>query len=99
MPWFAAMIGKVLLMIAASMVARVLVSLGLSVVTYVGISRSLDWLKDRTITAFAALPPEIYSLLVYLKVGTCISILFSAMFASMLLQGLGGDTFKKWIIN
>lgn len=99
MPWLIAMAGKMLLMIAASMVARVLVSLGLSVVTYIGIGKALDFLKTTLMGALGGLPAEVFSMLAYLKVGTCISIIFSAMFASMLLNGLSSDTFKKWIIN
>ena len=99
LPFIAASLGGVLISVAASVVGRVIAALGLSVVTYVGISQALDFLKTMMMNAIAGLPSEIFMLLAWLKVGTCISIVFSAMFASMLLNGLNSDTFKKWVLN
>lgn len=99
LPFFAASLGGVLISVAASVVGRVLAALGLSLVTYYGISQALEWLKSMMMTAMGGLPAEVFQLLAWLKVGTAISIVFSAMFASMLLNGLNSDTFKKWVIN
>lgn len=99
LPFIAASLGGVLITVAASVVGRVLAALGVSIVTFYGISQALDFLKTMMMSAMSGLPPDLFALLAMLKVGTCISIVFSAMFASMLLNGLNSDTFKKWVIN
>ena len=99
MPVFVSAIGGMLLTIAASFVGRVLASLGLSVVTFYGISNALDYLKQLIMQSLSQLPADVLQLVALMKVGTALSIVFSAMFASMLLNGLNSDTFKKWILN
>ncbi|GKS88231.1 DUF2523 domain-containing protein [Acidovorax sp. SUPP2539] len=99
MPAFIPMIGGLLLSLVAGFVGRTLASLGLSVVTYVGISKALDFLKDLIVQSLAHLPAVVVQLLALMKVGTALSIVFSAMFASMLLNGLNSDTFKRWVLN
>lgn len=99
MPAFIPMIGGMLLSLVAGLVGRVLASLGLSLVTYYGISQALDFLKDLIIQNLNQLPAVVVQFLSLMKVGTALSIVFSAMFASMLLNGLNSDTFKKWVLN
>ena len=99
MPAFIPMIGGMLLTIVASMVGRVLASLGLSVITFIGITNALDYLKQLIMQSLGALPGGVVQFLGVMKVGTALSIIFSAMFASMLLNGLQSDTFKKWVLN
>lgn len=97
MPWLAAALLTGLIDIAGSLVGRVLLALGASVVTYTGFSSTLDWLKSSALGAIANLPPEVVGMLATLKVGTCISIIFSALLARMMLNGLQGDALKKWV--
>lgn len=99
MPAFIAVILGGLIQICGSLVGRVLVALGLSVVTYSGLSVSIDFLKMQAVTAALSLPPEVVGMLSVLKVGTCISIIFSAMAARLLINGLTGDTIKKWVLR
>lgn len=99
LPIFAASIGGLLLSLVAGLVGRTLAALGLSIVTYIGMSRALDFLKDLIMQNLAQLPITVVQVLGLMKVGTALSIVFSAMFASMLLNGLGSDTFKRWVIN
>jgi len=99
MPAFIPMIGGLLLSLVAGLVGRVLASLGLSVVTYYGMSQAIDFLKDLITQNLSQLPVVVVQFLALMKVGTALSIVFSAMFASMLLNGLNSDTFKKWILN
>lgn len=99
MPAFLPMLGGLLLTLVASLVGRVLASLGLSVVTYIGISQALDFLKDLIISSMNNLPSVVVQLLSFMQVGKALSIVFSAMFASMLLNGVNSDTFKKWVLN
>lgn len=99
MPALVAVIMGALLQIVGSLVGRVLVALGLSVITYTGMSVTLTWLKSQAVTAALGLPPDVIGMLSVLKVGTCISIVFSAMLARMVVTGLSGDTFKKWVLR
>jgi hypothetical protein len=80
-----------------TLVGRVLVALGISVITYTGIAITLDALKAQAISAFSSLPPEVFGLLGILRVGQCISIVTSAIAAKLVLDGLTGDTVKKWV--
>lgn len=81
------------------MVGRVLVALGISVITYTGINATIEALKSDAIGALRALPPELYSLLAYMKVGVAISIITSAITARLVLSGLTSGTFKRWVIK
>jgi hypothetical protein len=97
MPWLVGALLSGLLQIVGSLVGRVLVSLGAAVITYSGLSASLTWLKSSAVSAALGLGPEVVGMLSVLKVGTCISIIFSAMLARLVVQGLQGDSVKKWI--
>lgn len=97
MPVFIAALGGMLINLVGTLVGRVLIALGISVVTYTGVNASLEALKMQAISSFAALPPEVYSMLAMMRVGQCISIITSAIAARMLLDGLTGDTFKRWV--
>lgn len=97
MPVFVAAIGGMLINLVGTLAGRVLIALGISVVTYTGITVTLDFLKGQAISAFSGLPVEVFSILGVLKVGQCISIVTSAIAAKLLLDGLTGDTFKRWV--
>lgn len=99
MPVIIAILLQGLLFLVRSFVGRALVALGLSVVTYTGISASIGWLKDNAIGAIGGLPAEWVNLLSYMKVGVCISILFSAMLTRLLVTGLSSDTVKRWVLK
>jgi hypothetical protein len=99
MPAFIAVLLGGLIQICGSLVGRVLVALGLSVVTYSGMAVSINYLKSQAVSAALGLPPEVVGMLSVLKVGTCISIIFSAMLARLVVTGLNGDTFKKWVLK
>ena len=97
MPWLVGALLSGLIQIVGTFVGRVLVSLGAAVVTYTGMSATLTWLKTSAVTAAMGLGPEVVGMLSVLKVGTCISIIFSAMLARLLVTGLQGDSIKKWV--
>jgi len=97
MPTFIAAIGGMLINLVGTLAGRVLIALGISVVTYTGITVTLDALKLQAIGAFMGLPPQVYGVLGILRVGQCISIVTSAIAAKLLLDGLTGDTFKRWV--
>ena len=97
MPVFVMAIGGMLINIVGTLVGRVLVALGISVITYTGSTVTLDALKAQAISAFSGLPPEVFGLLGILRVGQCISIVTSAIAAKLVIDGLTGDTMKKWM--
>lgn len=99
MPALVAVIMGALLQIVGSLVGRVLVALGLSVVTYTGMSVTLNWLKSQAVTAALGLPADVIGMLSVMKVGTSISIIFSAMLARLVVTGLSGDAVKKWVLK
>lgn len=97
MPIFVAAIGGMLINLVGTLAGRVLVALGIGVITYTGVGASLDFLKDQAVSAFSGLPAEMLSIMGLMKVGVCISIITSAITARLLLNGLSGDTFKRWV--
>lgn len=99
MPAFIGMFGGMLLSLVGGFVGRVLASLGMSLVTFYGMTQAIDFLKGLIVQNLSQLPSTVVQILALMKVGTALSIVFSAMFASLLLNGLNSDTFKKWVIN
>lgn len=97
MPVFIAALGGMLINLVGTLAGRVLVALGISVVTYTGISIALDAIKSQAISSFTALPPEMLSIITMMRVGQCISIVSSAIVARLVLNGLTGDTVKRWV--
>lgn len=97
MPIFVAALGGMLINLVGTLVGRVLVALGIAVVTYTGVNASLDALKSSALTSMMSLPPEMLAIMGLLKVGVCISIVTSATAARLLLNGLTGGTFKRWV--
>lgn len=97
MPIFIAALGGMLINLVGSLVGRVLVALGIGLVTYTGVSSSLDFLKSQAISSFASLPAEMMAIIGLMKVGVCISIVTSAITARLVLNGLTGGTFKRWV--
>ena len=96
--WFLGpVIGGVLLSIVGSLVGRVLTALGVGVIAYVGISSSIGWLKTGAVSALLALPPVVVGILSTLQVGSCVSMVFSAMLIRFTLQGMQSDTVKSWV--
>lgn len=96
---FAGVMGGVLLSLTAGFVGRVLASLGLSLITYYGVSKALDFLKSLVLSSLSGLPVDLLQILALMKVGTALTILFSCMFASMLINGLNGDSFKRLVMS
>ena len=94
--WWSALLGG-LINIAGTLAGKVLIGLGISVITYTGFSSSLDWLKGQAVASFSGLPVEIIGMLALMKVGTCISIVSSAIAVHAGLEGLLSDTVKKWV--
>ena len=88
-----------LISVTGTIVGRVLVALGVGVVTYTGVQAGIDSLLANLDSAIAGLPADILGLLGFMRVGQAMNIIISAMSARMLLNGLQGDTIKKWVLK
>lgn len=86
-----------LINIAGSIAGRVLIALGISVITYSGLTASLSWLQSGAMSAMSGLPAQVLAIMALLKVGSCISMVTSAITVRMTLQGLTNGSIKKWI--
>jgi len=99
LPRIIAAIGGVIITSMGSVFGRLLIALGLSVVTYTGLSTSLDWLKDQMLESLNNVPEQIVTLLAYMKVGTCINIIITAITVRLSMKGVSGGSVKKWVLK
>lgn len=99
MPVFIAAILSGLITVAGHIAGRVLIALGIGVVTYTGLSMTTDWLMAQAINNLQALPADLIAILGYMKVGSFINIIASAVASRMVITGLTGDTFKRWVLK
>lgn len=97
MPWIAAILLRGLMWVASSVVGQALVGLGIGVVTYTGTKVLLASYKAQAVAAFIGLGPDVLGLLGVLKVGQCISILFSALAIKAGVNGARSDVVKRFI--
>lgn len=82
---------------APTLVGQVLVSLGLAAVTYTGFDAAIGWLKSSSVTALMGLPSEVVGMLSLMRVGSCVSMIFSALVIRLALTGMAAGTFKKLV--
>ena len=99
LPVIAASVIGGLISVTGTLVGRVLVALGVGVVTYTGVQAGIDSLLANLDSAIAGVPADILGLLGFMRVGEALNIIISAMSARMLLNGLQGDTIKKWVLK
>ena len=97
MPWLGALFAGAFLNIVGSLVGRVLSALAIGVVAYTGLNASMTWLKTGAVSALLGLPPQVVGILSLMQVGSCISMVFSAMLIRFTLQGMQSDTIKSWV--
>ena len=99
LPVIAASLIGGLISVTGTIVGRVLVALGVGVVTYTGVQAGIDSLLANLDSAISGVPADILGLLGFMRVGEAMNIIISAMSARMLLNGLQGDTIKKWVLK
>lgn len=100
MPLPVGIIGGVLLAIVGGIVARSLVALGIAFVVYYGVYEALELIQDQVKAHINALPQTVVSILGLLQVGKALTILFSCMFANMVINGItGGEGLKRMIFK
>jgi Protein of unknown function (DUF2523) len=99
MPVFlAALIGG-LVSACGTLVGRVLVSLGFSYVAFTGVNASIDWVRAEFLAGVSGLPGAAIGIMGLLKVGTCVSMLLSAVATRLLLAGLTSGTLKRMVLK
>lgn len=96
--FIAALIGA-LVQAAGSLVGRVLLSLGIGYAAYSGIDTSIAWARDFAVAKISASHAQTVAAAGALKVGTCISIITSALVAKMTLAGLTSGTLKRFTVK
>ena len=99
LPVIAASLIGGLISVTGTIVGRVLVALGVGVVTYTGVQVGIDSLLSNLDRAISGVPADILGLLGFMRVGEAMNIIISAMSARMLINGLQGDTIKKWVLK
>lgn len=97
MPWIIAVLLQGLLHLVGSMAGRVLVALGIGVATYTGVNATLDFAKAQALSALQN--TEWVQLLSHMKVGVAINIVFSAIVARAVINGVQSDTVKRWVLK
>lgn len=80
-----------------TLVGQVLIAAGIGVATYTGVDVALSWLKTGAVTALLGLPSELIGVLALMKVGSCISMVASAILVRAGLQGMQSGTVKNWV--
>jgi len=99
MPAIIAALLSGLITIAGHVAGRVLIALGIGVVTYTGLGATTDWLTSQALSNLQALPADLLAIIAYLKVGSFINIIASAIAVRFVLQGLTGDALKQWVLK
>nr|WP_316644047.1 DUF2523 domain-containing protein [uncultured Roseateles sp.] len=97
MPLFIAALLGGLVSAAGTLVGKVLISLGIGYVVYTGVDFSLEWIKLMINASFAGLPPQTMQIMSTLKLGSFAAVLFSALAARLVLDGLTGGSIKRMV--
>lgn len=80
-----------------TLVGQILISLGIGVATYTGVDVALSWLKTGAVSAMLGLPPQVVGMLALMKVGSCVSMVFSAIVIRAGLTGMQSGTIRNWV--
>lgn len=95
--WIGSAIAGAFVSIIGTLVGKVLMALAVGVVTYTGVSATIGWLKTSFVTAALGLPAGVVGMLSVMHVGSCVSMVFSAMVIRLTLNGMSSDTVKSWV--
>lgn len=82
----------------ASLVGRIIIALGISFVTFTGITIAITSLKTQAIASVNSLPSEVLSFLGFLWIDKAMTIIFSAIVASLAMKSIGGSV-KKMVFK
>jgi len=99
MPLFLAALLGGLVQAASSIAGRVLIALSIGYVSYTGISALLTWIKSQVVSYLVGAPATMVAIMGLLKIDVAVSILFSALAARLVLQGLTSDKVTRMVIK
>lgn len=99
MPIFIAALLGGLVEAAGTLVGKVLISLGIGYAVFTGVDTSIAWAKDAVLAGIGGLPATAIQVAGLLKIGVCISMLFSAITMRLLLQGLTSGAIKRMVVK
>lgn len=84
--------------VTASLVGRAILALGIGFVTYSGITFAIDSMKNNVMNSVSGLSADALGLLGYLWIDKGITIMFSAVAASIAMRGISGSV-KKMVFK
>lgn len=99
MPLFLAALLGGLISAAGSMLGRALIALGVGFITYQGFDVALDTMKAMVIGYFHGLPAFVLQGAGMLKLDAAVSVIFSALSARLVLNGIQSGVAKKFAIK
>lgn len=99
MPVFLAALLGGLIQVAGTLVGRVLVSLGIGYVSFTAIDTSITFARDFVLTKIGALPGNAVAVASTMQIGTCVSILTSALVARMILRGMASGVARSMVLR
>ena len=99
MPLFLAALLGGLVQAASSIVGRVLIALGIGYVSYTGINALLTLIKSHVVSYLVGAPGTVVAIMGLLKIDVAVSIIFSALAARLVLQGLTSDKVTRMVIK
>jgi hypothetical protein len=97
MPVFIAALLGALVQAAGTLVGKVLISLGIGYVAFTGVDASVEWARTFVMSQISGLGAQTVATASALNLGTCISLLTSALMARLVLNGLTGGTLKRMV--
>ena len=99
MPIFLASLLGGFVSLAGSMVGRVLIALGIGYVSYTGVDTALTAIKSSIWGHMTDTGTTVLGLMALLKVDVQVNILFSALAARLVLQGLTSGKLTRMVIK
>ncbi len=99
MPAFVAALWGAFISILGTVVGKVLVSLGIGYVSYTALDAGFSAIKAQVASSFGGLAAQSLAVLSACQVGSAVAIIFSAIAARMVLDGITGGTLKRMVLK
>ena len=99
MPIFLAALLGGLVQAASSIVGRVQIALGIGYASYTGINALLNLIKSQVVSYLVGAPGTVVAIMGLFKIDVAVSIIFSALAARLVLQGLTSDKVTRMVIK
>lgn len=81
---------------AGSLAGNALVSLGMGFIVFNGVDASLNWVAQQVASRMSGLPALTLDALATLKLGSCVSIILSALAARLTFDGMKNGVMKRF---